>query len=112
MGVGAHCQQRAFGRELQDLDFRPRGLGDVGHLGQRFAQLVHRLAHGFATRKVTGEAAYITPAGDYWWSGAGGTYFWVDPKTNLFVVFMMQSPKQRVVYRSVLRNMVYAAVEK
>ena len=72
----------------------------------------HGFGLGFATRKVTGEAAYITPAGDYWWGGAGGTYFWVDPKTNLFVVFMMQSPRQRVVYRSILRNMVYAAVEK
>ena len=31
---------------------------------------------------------------------------------NLFVVFMMQSPKQRVPYRSILRNMVYAAFER
>jgi len=67
---------------------------------------------GFAVRKANGEAPYTSPAGDYYWGGAGGTYFWVDPKTNLFVVFMMQSPKQRTVYRSVLRNMVYAAVEK
>ena len=67
---------------------------------------------GFAVRKVNGEAGFTSPAGDYYWGGAGGTYFWVDPKTNMFVVFMMQSPKQRVAYRSVLRNMVYAAVEK
>jgi len=67
---------------------------------------------GFATRLTNGEAAYTSPAGDYYWGGAGGTYFWVDPRTNLFVVFMMQSPKQRVPYRSVLRNMVYAAVER
>lgn len=67
---------------------------------------------GFAVRKANGEAAFTSPAGDYYWGGAGGTYFWVDPKTNMFVVFMMQSPKQRTPYRSVLRNMVYAAVEK
>ncbi|MBI2772595.1 MAG: beta-lactamase family protein [Burkholderiales bacterium] len=67
---------------------------------------------GFGVRKVNGEAPFITPAGEYNWGGAGGTYFWVDPKTNLFVVFMMQSPKQRVPYRSIVRNMVYAAVEK
>lgn len=72
----------------------------------------HGFGLGFAVRKVTGEASFITPAGDYWWGGAAGTYFWVDPKTNMFVIFMMQSPKQRTVYRSVLRNMVYAAVEK
>ncbi|HZY20160.1 MAG TPA: serine hydrolase domain-containing protein [Ramlibacter sp.] len=67
---------------------------------------------GFAVRKVDGEAPYNSPAGEYNWGGAGGTYFWADPRHNMFVVFMMQSPKQRVPYRSVLRNMVYAAVEK
>ena len=72
----------------------------------------HGFGLGFAVRKVTGESPWITPAGDYWWGGAGGTYFWVDPKSDMFVVFMMQSPKMRTVYRSVLRNMVYAAVEK
>lgn len=72
----------------------------------------HGFGLGFAVRKTTGEAPWITPAGDYWWGGAGGTYFWVDPRSDLFVVFMMQSPKQRTVYRSILRNLVYAAVEK
>lgn len=67
---------------------------------------------GFAVRKTNGEAAYISPAGDYYWGGAGGTYFWVDPRNNMWVLFMMQSPKMRVPYRSVLRNMVYAAMEK
>jgi CubicO group peptidase (beta-lactamase class C family) len=67
---------------------------------------------GFAVRKVAGEAAQPAEAGTYWWGGAGGTYFWVDPKTNLFVVFMMQSPKQRVYYRTLLHDMVYAAVMK
>lgn len=89
------------------------------HLGTTVAQTPlylpgpgHGFGLGFAVRKVAGESPWITPAGDYWWGGAGGTYFWVDPKSGLFVVFMMQSPKQRTAYRSVLRNMVYAAVEK
>ena len=59
-----------------------------------------------AWRRIAGTA------GDYYWGGAGGTYFWVDPKEDMFVVFMMQSPKQRVYYRGVVRDMVYAAVEK
>jgi CubicO group peptidase (beta-lactamase class C family) len=67
---------------------------------------------GFAVRTSTGEAPYTSTTGEYYWGGAGGTYFWVDPKQNLFVVFMMQSPKNRVPYRSILRNMVYAAIEK
>ena len=50
--------------------------------------------------------------GEYYWGGAAGTFFWVDPKEELFVVYMMQSPKQRVRYRDLLKNMVYGAVEK
>jgi len=67
---------------------------------------------GFAVRKVSGESAVPAEAGTFYWGGAGGTYFWVDPKTDLFVVFMMQSPKQRVYYRTLLHDMVYASVMK
>ena len=67
---------------------------------------------GFAVRRATGEAPYPSEAGEYYWGGAGGTYMWVDPKSDMFVIFMMQSPKHRSHYRSLLRNMVYAAVLK
>ena len=67
---------------------------------------------GFAVRRSTGEAAYPAEAGTYYWGGAGGTYFWVDPKSDLFVVFMLQSPRQRVYYRTLMHDMVYAAVMK
>ncbi len=40
--------------------------------------------------------------GEFNWGGAGGIYFWIDPKEDMFVVSMMQSPKQRVPYRAVL----------
>jgi CubicO group peptidase (beta-lactamase class C family) len=48
--------------------------------------------------------------GEYNWNGAGGTAFWVDPKEQMFVVFMMQSPSQRLRYRPLLRDMIYAAI--
>ena len=65
---------------------------------------------GFAVRTEAGVAPYAGSAGDYDWGGAGGTYFWVDPKERMFVVYMMQSPSKRVQYRILLRDMVYAAV--
>jgi CubicO group peptidase (beta-lactamase class C family) len=67
---------------------------------------------GFAVRTAAGESGYPSSVGEYYWGGAGGTYFWVDPKQDMFVVFMMQSAKNRLPYRSILRNMVYAAIEK
>lgn len=65
---------------------------------------------GFGVRTSAGEAPFPSGIGEYYWGGAGGTYMWVDPENDLIIVFMMQSPKQRVPYRSVLRNMIYAAV--
>ena len=65
-----------------------------------------------AVRTSAGDAPFVSPVGEYNWAGAGGTAYWADPKNRLATIFMMQSPKQRVPYRSVLRNMVYAAIEK
>jgi len=67
---------------------------------------------GFGVRKDAGVSSGIGSPGEYNWGGAGGTYFWADPKENMFVVFAMQSPKNRVPYRQVLRSMIYAAVDK
>lgn len=67
---------------------------------------------GFGVRLANGISADPGSAGDYYWGGAGGTYFWVDPKEKMFAVFMMQSPKQRLTYRAVMRDMVYAAMTK
>ena len=65
---------------------------------------------GVAVRQAAGVAPYPGDAGDWYWGGAGGTYMWADPVKNLVVVFMMQSPKQRLHYRSLLRNLVNAAL--
>ena len=65
---------------------------------------------GFAVRKEPGISPVAGSPGEYYWGGAGGTYFWVDPKEDMFVVFMMQAPKQRPHYRAVIRDMVYAAL--
>ena len=67
---------------------------------------------GFAVRKDVGVSPFLGSAGEYNWGGAGGTYFWVDPQQDLFVVFMMQSPKQRLPYRQTLKAMVYSAIAK
>jgi CubicO group peptidase (beta-lactamase class C family) len=70
----------------------------------------YRFGLGFAVRTDAGVAPVAGSPGEYYWGGAAGTAFWVDPKERLFVVFMMQSPSKRVPYRPLIRNMVYAAV--
>jgi CubicO group peptidase (beta-lactamase class C family) len=65
---------------------------------------------GFAVRLDVGVSPVNGSPGDYSWGGAGGTAFWVDPKEQMFVVCMMQSPSQRMHYRPLLRDMIYAAI--
>jgi CubicO group peptidase (beta-lactamase class C family) len=65
---------------------------------------------GFAVRTDTGRNPLQGSVGDYFWGGAYGTYFWIDPKERLYVVLMMQSPEARLPYRFLLRQMVYQAV--
>ena len=67
---------------------------------------------GFAVRTDTGRNPLPGSIGDYYWGGAQGTYFWIDPKEKLYVVFMMQSPAARLSYRFLLRQMVYQAMIK
>jgi CubicO group peptidase (beta-lactamase class C family) len=65
---------------------------------------------GFAVRRQAGLANFPGSAGEYYWSGAAGTAFWIDPKEELFVVLMMQGPNQREAIRMLFRNLVYAAI--
>jgi len=71
----------------------------------------HGFGLGFAVRMQTGIAPFTGTAGQYFWSGMAGTFFFIDPAEDLFAVFMMQAPGQRESIRSMLRNLVYAAVE-
>ena len=65
---------------------------------------------GFAVRIDQGVSSRMGNPGEYEWGGAGGTYFWVDPREDMFVVFMMQSPRQRPHYYALIRDMIYAAL--
>lgn len=67
---------------------------------------------GFAVRTDAGRNPLPGSVGDYYWGGAYGTYFWIDPKEQLYVVWMMQSPAARLPYRYLLRQMVYQALTK
>jgi CubicO group peptidase (beta-lactamase class C family) len=51
------------------------------------------------------------PVGEYRWDGVAGTFFWIDPKDDMFVIFMAQTPSQRGRIQSDLRKLVYSAFE-
>jgi CubicO group peptidase (beta-lactamase class C family) len=70
----------------------------------------HGFGLGFAVRTQPGMAPFPGSVGNYYWSGAAGTSFWVDPAERLYAVLMIQAPIQREHYRLLFRDMVYAAV--
>jgi CubicO group peptidase (beta-lactamase class C family) len=71
----------------------------------------HGFGLGFAVRTHQGLAPFPGSPGQFFWSGMAGTFFFIDPAEEMFVVFMMQGPGQREYIRTLLRDLVYAAVE-
>jgi CubicO group peptidase (beta-lactamase class C family) len=71
----------------------------------------HGFGLGFAVRTQAGIAPFAGSVGQFFWSGMGGTFFWIDPVEDLFAVFMSQGPGQRQYTRTLVRNLVYAALE-
>jgi CubicO group peptidase (beta-lactamase class C family) len=74
-----------------------------------------REGYGFgltvAVRPETGGQNILGNPGDFAWSGAFGTTFWVDPKDELAVVFMAQAPGLvRQHYRRLINSLVYQAI--
>ncbi len=66
---------------------------------------------GFGVRTNAGRNPMPGSAGDYFWAGIMGTYFWVDPKENLFAVLMIQLPFRQINhYRRLMRQLVYQAL--
>ncbi|NVN86802.1 MAG: beta-lactamase family protein [Rhodopseudomonas sp.] len=71
----------------------------------------HGFGLGFAVRTEPGIAPFAGSVGQFFWSGIAGTFFWIDPAEDLFAVFMSQGPGQREYFRTLVRGLVYAAVE-
>jgi CubicO group peptidase (beta-lactamase class C family) len=50
------------------------------------------------------------PLGEYRWDGVGGTFFFIDPEDDMFVVFMAQTPSQRGRIQLALKTLIYQAM--
>jgi CubicO group peptidase (beta-lactamase class C family) len=66
---------------------------------------------GFAVRtSVPAKTAW--PTGEYRWDGVAGTFFFIDPEDDMFVICMMQSPSQRERIQVELKTLIYEALNK
>lgn len=83
----------------------------LGEIRRSLATPGYGFGLGFAVRVEPGLASAPGSIGDYTWAGAGGTYFWVDPKEQLVAVLMAQTPGPiRTHYRTLFRDLVYQAL--
>jgi CubicO group peptidase (beta-lactamase class C family) len=90
------------------------------HLGNRPAQLSpgnllmgvdgYTFGLGFMVRQGPGLAGVPGSEGEYMWAGYGGTFFWIDPKEELAVVYMAQAPGPRAYHRRMIKALVAQAI--
>ena len=91
------------------------------HLGNRSAPLTpgallmgvegYSFGLGFMVRQGPGLAGVPGSEGEYMWAGYGGTFFWIDPKEQLAVVYMAQTPGAiRPYYRRMIKALVAQAI--
>jgi CubicO group peptidase (beta-lactamase class C family) len=101
---------RIIGRKTLEL-MASDHLGPNVKLQGHLVPAGHSFGLGFAVRTQQGMAPFAGSLGQFFWGGRAGTFFWIDPGEELFAVFMSQGPGQRQYLRSLLRSLVYAAVE-
>lgn len=67
---------------------------------------------GVAVRTQAGVAGVPGTPGEFLWSGAQGTKFWVDPKEQMAVVFLANTPGPvRRPYRELIKTLVQAIID-
>ena len=65
---------------------------------------------GFAVRTaVPPNTAW--PLGEYRWDGVAGTFFFVDPRDDMFAIFMVQAPSQSGRLQLALKTLIYQALK-
>ena len=65
---------------------------------------------GFGTIKNQGLSGLALPTGSYFWGGAAGTFFWVDPRNELIGIFMTQLVPHRTTLRQDMWGLTYQAI--
>lgn len=67
---------------------------------------------GFSVRLDTDPAKSTPNAGEFGWSGAASTHFWICPKQELIVIVMQQYMPFTQRLEAALKPVIYAAIEK
>jgi CubicO group peptidase (beta-lactamase class C family) len=102
------CQMLLNGGELD-------GVRILSHLGDmpRGSLLAKGYGFGFtmAVSQGPGKTGVAGSEGEYFWGGAAGTRFWIDPNEQMIGIFMIQIlPHTNLTYGSQFRQLAYQAI--
>jgi len=87
-----------------DLVVRFGDIAPTPEMGQGFGL-------GFAVRTADGHNPLPGSVGTFYWTGAWGTTFWVDPREKLIAIQMIQTPANAGgPFRRAFRELTYAAL--
>lgn len=70
----------------------------------------HGFGLGFRVVLDPGQAGFLSSAGEYGWSGAAKTYFWIDPKEDMLAIFMTQIMQSDHPVQQYFRALTYQAL--
>ena len=66
----------------------------------------------FAVNLGPGKVGSVGSEGEYWWAGAAGTNFWIDPKEHMLGVFLINVlPPRDIPAADQFKRMAYLALE-
>lgn len=66
----------------------------------------------FAVNLGPGKVGSVGSEGEYWWAGAAGTNFWIDPKEHMIGVFLINVlPPRDIPAADQFKRMAYLALE-
>ena len=95
---------RIYAPKAAEVSVSPRSVAlmSSNHLGEMFGGQLGRptgMGFGLTVEVVidSARAGMYLSEGSYGWDGTYGTRFWVDPKDEMAVVFLIQSPAGPVV---------------
>ena len=108
--------ERIIGRKTLDYMTQNHLGGIFGTTGQHSPDELPGMARGtgfglgFAVIEDPTAVGGNSSAGEYYWGGAAGTIFWVDPVEELVGIVMIQHMNVQVPLRAVFKALTYGAI--
>jgi len=113
MNKGAYGRARILGRKTVEYMLSNQLAPDAKNLIANAdpTRADYGFGLGLAVRTTAGIVRMLGSVGDFSWPGATGTNWWADPREELAVVWMAQTPGPiRWKYRQMINALVYQAI--